>query len=376
MSNIVISGTGLYTPPDAVSNEKLVQSYNAHVDQYNALHADEIEAGNMEAKQPSTVEFIEKASGIKNRYLMEGEGPTDVNRMRPGLSKLADETAMGTPVQVKMALEAAKDALNEAGLTGEDIDLVIISSSLWERFVPSMACELQQILGAGGFAFDMAMGCSSATFGMSTAMDTINSGMANKALVITAEYISPAMNYVERDSHFIFGDAAVAMVLEREEETKSQNAFRINSRKLFTQYSTNIRAAFGARTLVEDHKITDADQRFQQEGRVVFRELLPMVINLVQGHLAEVGKQVSDFKRFWLHQANINMNMFATKKLLNEDPTQDKAPIVLDEYANTAGAGCMIAFHKYKNDFQSGDEGVICSFGASYSIGCMCVEKV
>ncbi len=377
MSNIVISGTGVYTPPNAVSNDDLVDSYNAYAEKYNADNAAAIEAGELEAKAQSTAAFIEKASGVKNRYFMESAGILDTNKMAPGKPEMMDDDcSTGIPVQTKMAYEAAKEALSKAGLTGEDIDLVIISASVWERFLPSMAVELQEMLGAKGHAFDMAMACSSATFGISTAMDSILSGMANKALVITAEYLSPLMNYTDRDSHFIFGDAAVAMVLEREEESTSNDMFRIKTRELFTTISTNIRAGFGSRVLLERDTINDEDIRFKQNGRQVFKELLPMVINLVRGHLDKHEYTVADMRRMWLHQANINMNQFATKKLLGTDPTQDAAPIILDEFANTAGAGCMIAFHKYHDDIKSGELGLICSFGASYSIGCMVVEKV
>lgn len=376
MGGVILSGTGVFTPPDVVTNDMLVDSYNEHTENWNRENAVAIEAGELEKRELSTTAFIEKASGIKARYMMEGSGPTEPGRMYPYLSKLAPETNMGTPAQVRMAYEAAMGALEDAGLTGADIDMVIISASIWERFVPSMATELQQLLGAKGFAFDMSMACSSATFGMSTATDAIKSGMANKALVVTAEYLTPAMNYEERDGHFIFGDAAVAMVLEREGETVSKAPFRINSRQLKTEFSTNIQAGFGSRVLIERDKIDDPSQRFVQHGRTVFRELLPMVIELVREHLDEIGKTVDDFKRFWLHQANINMNVFATKKLLGRDPNQQDAPIILDEFANTAGAGCMIAFHMHKDDFKPGDLGMICSFGASYSIGCFVVERL
>ncbi len=376
MGNIVISGTGVFTPPNALSNEELVAGYNAHVDLWNAEHAAEIEVGDMTAKAHSSCEFIEKASGIKSRYLMEASGLKEPDRMYPYLSNMAEAELASTPVQVKMALEAALKALGEAGLKGSDIDMVIISASVWERFVPSMATELQSILGAKGFSFDMAMGCSSATFGMSTAQDAIASGMANKALVVTAEYLSPLMAYEDRDGHFIFGDAAVAMVLEREEETASKAAFRIKDRKLFTEFSTNIQAGFGSRVLIERDRIGDQEQRFSQSGRAVFKELLPKVIEHVEGHMSSLGKSISDFKRMWLHQANINMNLFASKKILGHTPSQDEAPTILDQYANTAGAGCMIAFNNHKQDFKSGDLGLICSFGASYSIGSFVVEKV
>ena len=84
----------------------------------------------------------------------------------------------------------------------------------------------------------------------------------------------------------------------------------------------------------------------------------------------------SDLKRMWLHQANVNMNMFAVKKLLGRLPAPEEAPVVLDEFANTASSGSVIAFHRYNADFESGDRGLICSFGAGYSIGSLLVEKI
>ncbi len=376
MTNIVISGTGVFTPPDAVSNEALVEAYNSFVERYNTDNADAITAGEKDALMTSTAAFIEKASGIKSRFMMDGSGAIDSEILKTPLPDCAADNNMGTPVQVQMALGAAKEAIAQAGLAPEDIDMVILSSSVWERFVPSMATEIQSILGTKGFAFDMAMGCSSATFGMSTAHDAIQSGMANKALIITSEYITPVMNYKERDAHFIFGDAAVAMVLERETEAQSKGQFRIRSRRLFTEFSTNIRASFGARTLMEQDKISDPDQLFSQNGRTVFRELLPSVIDLVESHLKQENLTVSDIRRMWLHQANINMNQFATRKLLGRDSTNDEAPIILDKYANTAGAGCIIAFHQYKDDIKSGDICLLCSFGASYSIGSFILECI
>ena len=376
MGNIVISGTGVFTPPNGLTNEELVAGYNAHVDLWNEEHKAEIAAGEMTAKEHSSCAFIEKASGIKNRNLMEASGLTEPDRMYPYLSDMAEEKLADTPVQVKMAHEAAMKALSEAGLKGSDIDLVIISASVWERFVPSMATELQALLGAKGFAFDMAMACSSATFGMSTAHDALGSGMANKALVVTAEYLSPLMAYEDRDGHFIFGDAAIAMILEREEESTSDSAFRILDRKLFTEFSTNIKAGFGSRVLIERDRVADPEQRFTQSGRVVFKELLPKVIAHVESHLEDNDRSVEDFKRMWLHQANINMNLFASRKILGHEPSQEEAPTILDSYANTAGAGCMIAFNQHKQDFKSGDLGLICSFGASYSIGSFIVEKL
>jgi beta-ketodecanoyl-[acyl-carrier-protein] synthase len=88
-----------------------------------------------------------------------------------------------------------------------------------------------------------------------------------------------------------------------------------------------------------------------------------------------VGASIGEVRRWWLHQANINMNQLITKRLLGHVGTQDEAPIVLDEYANTASAGSMIAFNLHHKDLSSGDLGVICSFGAGYSIGSLALRK-
>ena len=376
MTDLVISGTGVYTPENAISNDQLVDVYNAWAEKYNAEHAAEIEAGTLEAKPLSSAEFIESVSGIKQRYLMDTKGPLDVNLMRPALCDLAEPDIDGQPVMVKMMMAAAKKALAEAGVDGSEIDLVISSSSTSERVTPAMSAEVLDLIGGTGFAFDMASACSSATFGISTASDAVLSGMANKALVLTCEYLSPFMNYIDRDSHFIFGDACVAMVIEKAADCKAGNAYKILSRKNFSKYSTNIAAHFGSRLMLERDKIDDPRFRFIQNGRTVFKELVPMVVKLVQEHIASQGVSIDEVKRMWLHQANINMNQFAARKLLGRDATQLEAPLVLDEYANTAGAGCMIAFDKYKRDLKSGDKGVICSFGAGYSIGSILVEKM
>jgi beta-ketodecanoyl-[acyl-carrier-protein] synthase len=85
---------------------------------------------------------------------------------------------------------------------------------------------------------------------------------------------------------------------------------------------------------------------------------------------------IKEIKRMWLHQANINMNHFVARHLLGRDAEFNEAPVVLDEYANTASAGSIIAFHKFNQDLEPGDKGIICSFGAGYSIGSLIVEKI
>jgi beta-ketodecanoyl-[acyl-carrier-protein] synthase len=92
--------------------------------------------------------------------------------------------------------------------------------------------------------------------------------------------------------------------------------------------------------------------------------------------LASLELTPAQVRRFWLHQANLGMNQLISRKLLGRDATPDDAPVILDEFANTASAGSIIAFHRHKSDIEVGQVGVICSFGAGYSIGSVIVKKL
>lgn len=377
MANIVISGTGVYTPPNVVTNAELVDSYNRWAAQYNDQNATEITGGELDEKQPSSVEFIEKASGIKQRYMMVKDGVLDIDRMMPRFPK--QETGE-LSTSAEMGIAAAHEALQRAGKQGSDVDLIIGCSSTSHRPWPATAIEIQEQLGAGGFGFDMSVACSTATYAISVAADMIAAGTANCALVINPEILAAQINYRDRDSHFIFGDAATAVVVERADTATSGHQFRILDKRLISQFSSNIRSNFGFLTRVEPDLTLDRffepDQWFVQQGRKVFRELLPIAAGLIEKQLGQANIPISDIRRMWLHQANVNMNMFAAKKILGREPEPGEAPIILDEYANTASAGCIIAFHKFQDDLETGDKGIISSFGGGYTVGSIIVEKM
>jgi beta-ketodecanoyl-[acyl-carrier-protein] synthase len=179
----------------------------------------------------------------------------------------------------------------------------------------------------------------------------------------------------DRDCHFIFGDVCTAVLVERLEQAP-EGSFEVIGTRCVTQFSNNIRNNFGFLSRSEDREPDDRDQLFYQEGRKVFKEVCPMAAEHISSHLLEHDKKPTDVRRFWLHQANMSMNQFITRKLIGRDPNQDDAPIILDEFANTASAGSIIAFHRHQSDFQEGETGVICSFGAGYSIGSVIVQKI
>jgi beta-ketodecanoyl-[acyl-carrier-protein] synthase len=236
-----------------------------------------------------------------------------------------------------------------------------------------MAIEVQQALGIEGFAFDMNVACSSATFGIKTAADFVATGSAKAVLMVNPEICSGHLNFKDRDSHFIFGDVATAVIVE--DASQAQGGWEILGTRLKTVFSNNIRNNFGFLNRAAPEGEGARDKLFVQEGRKVFREVVPMVSEMIVEHAADLGLDPHALKRLWLHQANINMNEMIGRKVLGRDPTPEENVIILDEYANTSSAGSIIAFHTANDDFAAGETGLICSFGAGYSAGTVFVRK-
>ena len=380
MTAAVIRSTGLWTPANSISNEELVESFNAYVAQYNQEHAAAIEAGELAPLSPSSAEFVEKASGIKSRFVIDKEGVLDTKRMKPFIPA-RDNTDIS--ILAEIGVKACHNALERAGKTAADVDGVIVAASNLQRGYPAVAVEIQDALGIeDGFGFDMNVACSSATFGIQTAADQIAAGHARAILVVNPEICSAHLNWCDRDSHFIFGDVATAILLERED--LGEGGWRIIGTKLKTKFSNNIRNNFGFLNRTErptgeagqENLLAPKDDKlFVQEGRKVFKEVVPMVSDMIRTHMGELGLEADDMRRVWLHQANINMNLMIAKKVFGREAGGEDAPTILDEYANTSSAGSIIAFHKHKDDLVSGDLGVICSFGAGYSIGSVVVRR-
>ncbi|MHB8139457.1 MAG: beta-ketoacyl-ACP synthase III [Smithellaceae bacterium] len=369
---IVISGSGLWKPSNVITNKELVESYNTYAEKFNADHAADIAAGKIEEKHLSSVRFIEKTSGIKARHVYTREGILDVGRMRPKFPERKDEELSN---QAEIGVIAARQAMAAAGKTAADIDAVIVAAAYTQRPYPAIAIEIQNELGINGFGFDMLGACSAATFGLHRAYDALVSGSAKCVLAINPELVTPQVNFCDRDSHFIFGDVATAIIMERSETCTSPNSYEILSIKALTLFSNNIRSNIGHMTYATDVDPFGWDKLFHQSGRKVFEEVSPVAAKHINDHLASLGFKPQDVNRFWLHQANINMNNMVIKEILGKDVDKKIIPTILDRYGNAASAGSIIAFHLYNSDLKKGDIGMICSFGAGYSVGSLVLRK-
>ena len=374
MARVQISGTGLFTPKESISNEELVSSFNKFVDEYNESNKESIQKGEISALEKSNADFIEKASGVKSRYVQDKSGILDTSFMRPKLRERSENELSNL---AEIGSIAARDAISNAKIDPENIDAVIVACSNLERPYPAIAIEIQNELGIKGFAYDMNVACSSATFGIQNIYDMIKSGSIRSAVMINPEMCSGHLNFKDRDCHFIFGDVATAVVLEElKEKQVSENCYEVLGTKLLTEFSNNIRNNYGFLNNSSPEGIGKADKLFHQNGRKVFKEVVPKVASLIKDHLESHSININNIKGMYLHQANESMNKLISKYLLGFEADQSLAPIVLDEYANTSSAGSIIAFHKNNENLSKNDLAIICSFGAGYSIGNVIVKKI
>jgi beta-ketodecanoyl-[acyl-carrier-protein] synthase len=374
MVRVQISGTGLFTPKESISNEELVSSFNKFVDEYNESNKESIQKGEVSSLEKSNADFIEKASGVKSRYVQDKSGILDTSFMRPKLRERSENELSNL---AEIGSIAARDAISNAKIDPNNIDAVIVACSNLERPYPAIAIEIQNELGIKGFAYDMNVACSSATFGIQNIYDMIKSGSIRSAVMINPEMCSGHLNFKDRDCHFIFGDVATAVVLEElKEEQLSDNCYEVLGTKLLTEFSNNIRNNYGFLNNSSPEGIGKADKLFHQNGRKVFKEVVPKVASLIKDHLESHSIDISNIKGMYLHQANESMNKLISKYLLGFEADQSLAPIVLDEYANTSSAGSIIAFHKNNENLSKNDLAIICSFGAGYSIGNIIIKKI
>lgn len=373
MSGVCISGSGLYTPPASIPNEELVAAYNTYAEHENAANSATIAAGDAQPLPLSSAEFIIKASGIRSRHVVDREGVLDPQTMSPRIRMRGNDEPS---LMCEMGLSAARESLSRAGRSAWDVDAVLVACSNLQRPYPAIAVELQHYLGTGGYGYDMNVACASAVFGVQAAADAVAQGSARAALVVSPEICTGHLNFRNRDCHFIFGDAATALLVEPVEGAHGEAPFEILGTRLATRFSNNIRNNFGFLNASEEPARPWEDVLFTQQGRKVFKEVVPLASELILGHLADLGIEVSQVKRFWLHQANLGMNHLIVKRVLGREATVEEAPVILDEYANTSSAGSVIAFHKYHTDLKPGDVGVLCAFGAGYSAGSVVLRRL
>lgn len=366
MDRVVIGGIGVEIPAASISNEELVESFNLWVERENARR----QGTGEEPLRKSDADFIVHASGVRRRHVHTLDGILDPDRMTPRIQPRPEDELS---VMAEFGVASARKALGDAGVAPEEVDMVICAASHHQRPYPAIGIEIQNALGISGTAFDMALGCSSAVAALHVAFNLIRAGAHRRILVVTPEIITGHLDFRDRQTHFLFGDASTSVLLERiVKDDARQGRLEVISTRGWTHYSSNIRTDFGflLRAEQDDPSIISMESKLiRQAGSKVFKDVTVAGHRFMVRFLEEQGLTVEHIRRFWLHQANARMNAMILKLALGGEVDIDRAPLVLDRLGNTAAAGAIIALAENHRDMKAGDYGLLCAFGAGYSIG-------
>lgn len=292
-------------------------------------------------------EWIRQRTGIKERHLSNGKEGTTY-----------------------MATHAAEAALENAGITADELDMIIVATVSADTYVPSTSCQVQGGIGAiRATCFDLNAACSGFLFAMNTAYAYIEMGMAKTILIIGAETLSREVDWSDRSSCILFGDGAGAAIMRQEEGKGGLIASVTGSDgsqgDVLTCKGRGIQNPF--------HQSKRKKDYLRMEGQAVFRFAVTMVPRCIKQILKKTGYDTEDIKFFVLHQANVRILELIAKRLKVDI---DKFPMNLDRYGNTSSASIPILLDELNrnNLLEPGDKIVLSGFGGGLTWGAVLIE--
>ena len=292
-------------------------------------------------------EWIRQRTGIKERHLSNGKEGTTY-----------------------MATHAAEAALENAGITADELDMIIVATVSADTYVPSTSCQVQGAIGAiRATCFDLNAACSGFLFAMNTAYAYIEMGMAKTILIIGAETLSREVDWSDRSSCILFGDGAGAAIMRQEEGKGGLIASVTGSDgsqgDVLTCKGRGIQNPF--------HQSKRKKDYLRMEGQAVFRFAVTMVPRCIKQILKKTGYDTEDIKFFVLHQANVRIWELIAKRLKVDI---DKFPMNLDHYGNTSSASIPILLDELNrnNLLEPGDKIVLSGFGGGLTWGAVLIE--
>jgi 3-oxoacyl-[acyl-carrier-protein] synthase III len=308
-----ITGTGSYLPKKILTNKDL------------------------ETMVDTTDEWIFTRTGIRERHLAaEGEFTSD------------------------MAFEAAKNAIMSAGITANDVDLIIVATTTPDKVFPSVATMLQRKLGIAGCpAFDVQAVCSGFVYALATADNFIKAGAAKCALVLGAETFSRIVDYTDRSNCILWGDGAGAVILQVGESDSNEKLGVI---------STHLHADGNYENMLHVPRSQTAQDTVTMEGNAVFKMAVNTLDQIVDETLAANDMRKSDIDWLVPHQANIRILQATAKKL---DMSMDRVVVTVDKHGNTSAASIPLALDVAVRDgrIKRGDVILMEAFGGGFTWG-------
>lgn len=316
MTNSIIGGVGIYLPEKILSNDDI----SKFVD--------------------TSDEWIFERTGIKQRHV-----------------------AADTQLTSDLALEASISAISHAGIKSTEIDLIIVATSTPDQVFPSTAVKLQDLLGLrSGAGFDIHAVCSGFIYALSTADSFIKSGNYNKILVVGSETYSRILDWNDRTTCVLFGDAAGAFVIESNNNSSDQSGIIDSIIRSDGQFRTKLFCDGGPSMIAKSNHYINMD------GKEVYKHAVEKQTAVVEELLARTKIDINDIDWFVPHQANLRI-LDTTAKKLNLD--KNKIIITVDKHANTSSASIPVAMGTAIQDgrIKKGDLVLLEAFGAGFTWG-------
>ncbi|WP_163193986.1 beta-ketoacyl-ACP synthase III [Clostridium thermarum] len=319
MGEVYISGTGRYVPENIITNDDLAKIVD------------------------TSDEWISSRSGIKERRITSGENTSD------------------------LAVKAAKNALENAGVSAENVDLIIVATVTPDMFTPATACLVQSKLGAKkAAAFDINAACTGFIYGISVGTQFIKTGVYNHVLVIGAETLSKIVNWQDRSTCVLFGDGAGAVLLSSS-KVRGVGSILIaadgEKGEVLQSHALPINNPYAPDNI--EHA---GHNHIVMDGREVFKFATSVMAESVEEILKRENLTMDDIQYVIPHQANVRIIDYATRKL-SADPS--KFYVNLDKYGNTSSASIPIALDEINRNglLSNGDKLIIVGFGGGLTNG-------
>ena len=323
MKNAKMIGFGLYTPKNLVENERLQEFLE------------------------TSDEWIRTRTGIERRYISLYENTSD------------------------LAIEASKKALSQAGLSPEDIDLIIVATVTPDNFTPSTACIVQDKLGAkNAWAFDINAACTGFIYALKLGRSLIRSGEANNALIIGAETLSKALNWEDRGSCVLFGDGAGATVLTSTEEDCGIKCVNVKSDG--SKGDSLVIQGLPLNSPFKDGKEV-SENYINMNGREIFKFATKVMEESIVEILEKENIKIEDIAAIIPHQANLRIIDYVVKRL---GIPREKFITNLQNYGNTSGASIPIALCESidEGNLKKGDNIIMVGFGGGLTWGAALIK--
>ncbi|MBI6040094.1 beta-ketoacyl-ACP synthase III [Clostridium perfringens] len=323
MKNAKMIGFGLYTPKNLVENEKLQEFLE------------------------TSDEWIRTRTGIERRYISLDENTSD------------------------LAVEASKKALSQAGLSAEDIDLIIVATVTPDNFTPSTACIVQDKLGAkNAWAFDINAACTGFIYALKLGRSLIRSGEAKNALIIGAETLSKALNWEDRGSCVLFGDGAGATVLTSTEEDCGIKCVNVKSDG--SKGDSLVIQGLPLNSPFKDGKEV-SENYINMNGREIFKFATKVMEESIVEILEKENIKIEDIAAIIPHQANLRIIDYVVKRL---GIPREKFITNLQNYGNTSGASIPIALCESidEGNLKKGDNIIMVGFGGGLTWGAALIK--